>query len=192
MTAISPERIFMHDDESSPWRTLAVRRVYDNPWITVEEDEVVNPAGGPGIYGRVLFKNLAVGVLPVDDEAHTWLVGQYRYPLGRYSWEIPMGGSPLGVDPAETALRELKEETGLMAERLERLVEVDLSNSITDERGVVYLAESLTAGEPEPEETERLAIRRLPLEEAVAMALDGRITDALSVLGLLAVERRRR
>ncbi len=181
-----------HDDTRSPWQLRASREVYANPWIRVEEDQVVKPNGEPGFYGRVCFLNVAVGVIPVDDDGHTWLVGQWRYPLSRYSWEIPMGGVPLAANVEAGALRELAEETGLVARRLTRLIEVDLSNCITDERGIVFLAEGLAQGAASPDDTEVLQLRRVPLTEAIAMAVDGRITDGLSVIGLLALARRER
>lgn len=168
----------------NPWRTLRTRPVYENPWISVREDEVVRPDGNPGIYGVVHYKNTAVGVLPVED-GHVYLVGQYRYPLERYSWEIPEGGCPEGEKPLQAARRELREETGLRAERWEKLGEADLSNSVADERAVWFLATGLSAGEQRPEGTEVLGVRRVPLEEALAMALDGRMRDALSQLALL-------
>jgi len=171
------------DGTENPWRTVSSKRVYDNPWISVREDQVVRPDGGPGIYGVVHYKNIAIGVLPVEDE-HTYLVGQYRYPLGRYSWEVPEGGCPEGEEPLRAAQRELREETGLKARRWQRLGEAYLSNSVADEYAVWFLATGLTAGEWRPEGTERLSVRRLPLREALAMALDGEITDALSILAI--------
>ena len=168
----------------SPWRVLGTRPVYENSWISVREDEVVRPDGNPGIYGVVHYKNTAVGVLPVED-GHVYLVGQYRYPLERYSWEIPEGGCPEDEDPLQAARRELKEETGLEAARWEKLGEADLSNSVADERAVWFLATGLSAGEREPDGTEVLGVRRVPLEEATQMALDGRMRDALSQLALL-------
>ncbi|WP_207062576.1 NUDIX hydrolase [Motiliproteus sp. SC1-56] len=177
--------------DQNPWTTLATRWVYDNPWIAVREDRVLNPGGGEGVYGVVRFKNRAVGVIPVDDAGHTWLVGQYRYALGHYSWEIPMGGHPVEEPEEDGALRELREETGLRAGRLDTLLEVDLSNSVTDERGVVYLARELTPGPTDFDETEAIELRRLPFDEALAMALDGRIRDTLSVAGLCALGLRR-
>src|SRR4051794_18359940 len=118
-------------DRSNPWTTLGSRAVYDNPWVAVREDRVVRPDGKPGVYGVVHFKNRAVGVLPVDGEGRVWLVGQYRYPIGEYSWEIPEGGGPSGEDPEETARRELREETGLVAGRVEQIATAHLSNSVT-------------------------------------------------------------
>ncbi|MCC5794090.1 MAG: NUDIX hydrolase [Chromatiales bacterium] len=172
-------------DSGNPWKTLGTRQVYENPWIRVSEDDVIHPSGAPGIYGRVSFRNLAVGIIPLDDEDHTWLVGQYRYATENYSWEIPMGGSPLADDPLAGAQRELREETGLTARRWTRLLKVHLSNSVTDEVGLVYLAEQLAEGEPDFGETERITIRRLPFSDALAMVMDGEITDVLSVAGVL-------
>jgi 8-oxo-dGTP pyrophosphatase MutT (NUDIX family) len=172
------------DETSNPWRKTSSREVYDNPWIRVREDEVVRPDGEPGIYGVVHFKNIAVGVLAVEGD-ELYLVGQYRYPLERYSWEIPEGGCPEGEDPLEAARRELEEETGLCARRWEKMGEAHLSNSATDERAVWYLATELTHGEPRPDGTEQLEIRRVKIQEALRMALSGEITDALSLLAVM-------
>jgi 8-oxo-dGTP pyrophosphatase MutT (NUDIX family) len=172
-------------DEPNPWTTLSSRFVYENPWIRVREDEVIRPDGAPGIYGVVHFKNRAVGVLPVDDDGSIWLVGQYRYPLGAYSWEVPEGGSPETEAPEATARRELREETGLSAGRLELVATAHLSNSVSDEIGYVYRATELTQGADEPEGSERLLARRFPWVEAWAMLKGGEITDSLSVIALL-------
>lgn len=168
----------------NPWKTLTTSVPYDNPWIRIEHHEVINPSGNPGIYGLVKFKNHAIGIVPVDDEGFTWLVGQYRYALGSYEWEIPEGGCPIGTDTLATAKRELKEETGLVAEEWTKLMDFHLSNSVTNEYGVAYIAKGLTQEAAEPEETEDLALRRVPLTEAIQMTLDGRIRDALSILAL--------
>ena len=170
--------------EPNPWTTKSVRTAYENPWIRVEHREVITPGGSDGIYGLVRYKNQAVGIVPIDAEGHTWLVGQYRYALDQYSWEIPEGGCPLGSDRLETARRELREETGLEAREWEQIMEFHLSNSVSDEYGVAYVARGLTRGAADPEDTEELRLRRLPLAEAIAMTLDGRITDALSILAL--------
>lgn len=177
----------MSERARNPWKTLAVREVYDNPWIRVTAEDVVKPSGGPGIYGKVSFKNLACGVIPLADNGDTWLVGQYRYTLDLYSWEIPMGGVPLHEDALAGARRELREETGLSAGRWQRILDCHISNSVTDEAGCVFLAEELSDGEPEFEDTEELEIRRLPFRDAFTMAMDGRITDILSITGLLKV-----
>lgn len=167
------------------WKRLTSTKVYDNPWITVYDEQVINPAGGKNRYGRVSFKNRAVAILPLADNGDTWLVGQHRYTTGNYSWELPMGGAPFDEDPQAAAARELREETGLTAGRWSAIMELHLSNSITDERGIVYLAEDLREGPTDFDETEVLEIRRLPLNEAVRMAESGEITDALSIAALL-------
>jgi 8-oxo-dGTP pyrophosphatase MutT (NUDIX family) len=171
--------------DENPWRTLSSATKYENDWIRVTEHQVLAPSGKPGIYGTVHFKHLAIGVLPVDTEGNLWLVGQHRFPLGRYSWEIIAGGGEPDLDPLESARRELKEEAGIEAANWRRILDLDLSNSVTDQHGFVYLATGLSFGQPEPDDTEALTLRRVPLDEAVAMALDGRITQALSVAAIL-------
>jgi 8-oxo-dGTP pyrophosphatase MutT (NUDIX family) len=166
------------------WIKISTTHQYDNPWISVREDQVINPAGNKGIYGIVHFKNLAIGIVPMDQEGNIYMVGQYRYVNGNYSLEIPEGGGPLGIDPLESAKRELKEETGLHANTWEKLFEMDLSNSVTDERAIVYLATDLQQGEPDPEETEELTVSKIPLTEAYQMVLDGKITDSITVAAL--------
>lgn len=169
----------------NPWTTTSTKLVYENPWIRVREDRVINPNGGKGIYGVVMFRNRAVGVVPVDDEDHTWLVGQYRYPLDTYEWEIPEGGCPEGEELVDCAKRELLEETGLVAERYELIAEVQLSNSTSDELAYLFTAHGLSQSEANPEETEKLEVRRVPLNEAIRMAMAGEIKDAMSVVALL-------
>jgi 8-oxo-dGTP pyrophosphatase MutT (NUDIX family) len=169
------------------WKRLDSRIVYENPWMEVREDHVINPGGGRNHYGHVHFKNRAIAILPLDDEGNTWLVGQQRYTLGEYSWELPMGGAPLDEAPLSAAKRELKEETGLTAERWSEVMRLHTSNSITDEVGIVFVAEGLTEGETEFEETEDLEIRKLPLDAAVQLVNDGEITDAVSVAAILRV-----
>jgi 8-oxo-dGTP pyrophosphatase MutT (NUDIX family) len=169
----------------NPWKTVNSKPIYDNPWISVCENDVINPSGGDGIYGVVHFKNLAIGVIPVDQEKHTWLVGQFRYALNEYSWEIPMGGSPLDDDPLDGARRELREETGLTAGSWQTLMKVHPSNSVTDEVGIIYLATQLQQGETEHEDTEELIIKRVPLEHAIDMTISNEITDCMSVAALL-------
>jgi 8-oxo-dGTP pyrophosphatase MutT (NUDIX family) len=172
----------------NPWVTLRRRPIYDNPWITVTERDVVNPGGGTGIYGVVHFKNLAIGVVPIDADGTTYLVGQYRYPLRRYSWEIPEGGGARGIAPLKSAQRELAEETGLHARHWRTVLEMDLSNSVTDERAYIFLAWGLGQHAANPEETEKLTVRRLPFFEAVRMVERGIIRDAMSVAGIQRVQ----
>lgn len=169
----------------NPWTTLSVRKVYGNPWLELWEERCLDPSGNPALHGKVSLRSKAVGIIPIDDSRDTWLVGQYRYCLNEYSWEIPMGGSPHHLPVLESAKRELKEETGLTARRWEQILRVHTSNSVTDEEGYVFTAEDLEQGEPDFESTEKIEIRRLPVTQAVRMAMDGEITDAISVAGLL-------
>lgn len=173
----------------NPWKTLSRKKIYENPWISAEEHDILNPAGNPGIYGKVHFKNKALGIIPIDQFGNTWLVGQYRYTLNEYSWEIPMGGGPIGQDILESAQRELKEETGLTAKKWTEVLRIHTSNSVTDEEGFVFLAEDLKEGEPEFEETEVIKIHKLPFEEAVQWVMEGKITDGISIAGILKVDK---
>lgn len=172
------------------WKRLDSKTIYDNPWFTVVEDRVINPGGGRSDYSVVHFKNKAIAIVPLDEEGNTWIVGQERYTLGTYSWELPMGGAPAGEEPIAAAKRELKEETGLTAKRWSQVLRLHTSNSITDEEGFVFVAADLEEGEPDFDETEDLQIRKLPLSEAVAMIGRGEITDAISVAALLYVSKR--
>ncbi|MGI8566404.1 MAG: NUDIX domain-containing protein [Pyrinomonadaceae bacterium] len=172
------------DETINPWRTLSSQKIYDNPWISVREDAVIRPDGQEGIYGVVSFKNTAIGVLAVE-EGFIYLVGQYRYPLGEYSWEIPEGGCAEDEEPLDAARRELEEETGLYAEKWEKLGEAYLSNSVTDERAIWFLATKLVQGKSRPDGTEVLNIRRVTIDEAVRMSVSGEITDALSLLAIM-------
>lgn len=175
-------------EQLNPWKTLSGELKYENPWISVTEYKVINPSGGPGIYGKVHFKNLAIGVVPLDHELNTWLVGQFRYTLEQYSWEIPEGGGPMGTDPLLAAQRELQEETGLIAGEWTKLLDVHLSNSVSDEFGHVYLARQLQQGPAAPEETEQLQIKKLPFSAAYQMVEQGLITDSLSVAAIFKVK----
>lgn len=160
------------------------RLAYENPWITVWHDEVARPDGSPGIYGVVHFANVAAGVVALDAEDRIVLVGQHRYSLDADSWEVPEGGVPDGESVEDGARRELREETGVTAATWQELARVVLSNSVTDERAVLFLATDLTCGEAEPDATEALEIRWVPFDEALAMTLDGRITDVMSVVAI--------
>ena len=170
---------------SNPWRPQSSKQIYDNPWLSLHEDKVINPGGGLSHYGKISFKNIAIGIIPIDENNNTWLVGQYRYVPDCYSWEIPMGGGPLSMPTLDSAKRELKEETGLIAKDWQQLMQLHTSNSVTDESGIVYIARDLTQQETEFEETEDICIQKMPLDEAIERVLSGEITDAISIAGLL-------
>lgn len=172
------------DTQQNPWQILSTAVQYDNKWIRLTEHQVINPNGGKGIYGVVHFKNLAIGVVALDEDHNIYLVGQFRFPLEAFSWEIPEGGGPLGEDPLLSAQRELLEETGLVAARWAPIVQLHLSNSVSDEAGIVYLARGLEQRAAEPEETEQLFIRKIPFETAYRMVKDHEITDSLSVAAI--------
>ena len=171
--------------EENPWQIRSEQKVYDNPWISLTEYAVINPAGKNGIYGKVHFKNTAVGIMVLDEAFNTYLVGQYRFTIGQYSWEIPEGGALVNEDPLEGAKKELLEETGLKAEHWEQLLTMHLSNSVSDEWAIVYLARNLTQHEVMPEETEQLVNKKLPFIEAYEMVEAGIITDSMSVAAIL-------
>lgn len=173
----------------NPWRTLSSETVYENNWIKVNHHEVLNPAGNKGIYGTVHFKNLAVGIVVLDDEMNTYLVGQYRYPLEAYSWEIPEGGAPHEEDALEMAKKELKEETGILAKNWIKLGILHTSNSATDEKAVIYLATDLSYGASEPEDTEDLMVKKISFSGFIQMIENGEITDAISVCAGLLTEK---
>jgi len=169
----------------NPWKTLGSRQIYENDWILLAEHQVINPNGNKGIYGKVSFKNKAIGIIPLDKNGYTWLVGQYRYTLDEYSWEIPMGGGPLSIDPLVSAKRELLEETGLIANKWNRILKIHTSNSVTDEEGFVFLAEDLSQSAPEFDDTEKIDVKKLPFKKAYEMVLENKITDSISIAGIL-------
>jgi len=174
--------------DHNPWKIIDEQEVYNNAWIRLTEYNVINPGGGKGIYGKVHFKNTAVGVIVLDEQLNTYLVGQYRFTLKAYSWEIPEGGGPIGTNPLESGKRELLEETGLIAQKWEALFTMHLSNSVSDEFAIVYLARQLKQEQPEPEETEQLVVKKIPFMEAVEMVENGQITDSMSVAAIYKVQ----
>ena len=184
----------MHEDDAplpltNPWRTLRSKEVYRNPWIRVREDEVLRPNGRPGIYGVVEMK-VATGVVALTADRHVVMVGQWRYPFDQYSWEIVEGAAEPNESPVEAAARELQEEAGLRADHWQPLGgPLWLSNSVTNEVAHLFVAQQLHETDAAPDETEMLKIRRLPLDEAVHRAETGDIVDAMSVAGLLRVDR---
>ncbi|MBK0379852.1 NUDIX hydrolase [Mucilaginibacter sp. SD-g] len=175
----------MHHPTENPWQISSEKEIYDNPWINVTEYQVINPAGKPGIYGKLHYKNLAIGILPLDEDMNTYLVGQYRFVLDQYSWEMPEGGGPLRTDPLESAKRELLEETGLKAGEWTEIQRMHLSNSVSDELAIIYIARGLQQFDPEPEDTEQLIINKVPFIKAYEMVQNGEITDSLTVAAIL-------
>jgi 8-oxo-dGTP pyrophosphatase MutT (NUDIX family) len=175
------------DETKNPWTVVSREIRYENDWIRVDHHEVRKPTGGPGIYGVVHFKNHALGVVPIDEKGYTILVGQYRFPLGYYSWEIPQGGGLPNKPLVESAQRELREECGVVAKQWLQILGIDLSNSVTNEQGTAFLAWDLTDGIAEPEDTEQLEVLRLPFWEAVKRAETGEIRDGVTVAALFRV-----
>lgn len=174
--------------EINPWKTLSSTKIYDNPWIGLTEHQVINPSGGKGIYGEIHFKNFAIGIIAIDSQDHVFMVGQYRFPLKQYSWELPEGGGPLDKEPLDSAKRELLEETGLVAKQWKEVLRMHLSNSVSDELGILYLAKDFEQFAPQPEETELLEVKKIPFEEVYQMVVNGQITDSLTVAGILRVK----
>jgi 8-oxo-dGTP pyrophosphatase MutT (NUDIX family) len=174
--------------KKNPWKTNSSEAIYESPWISVSKHLVTNPGGFPGTYSVVHFKNLAIGIIALDEKNNTWLVGQYRYPINQYTWEIPEGGGKIGVDPLDSAKRELKEETGITAKKWIKIQEMHLSNSATDEFCILYLAQNLKLGKSKPGPDEKLKVVKLPFEEVYKMVLNGKITDSLTVTAVLKVK----
>lgn len=169
------------------WKTKNSRVVYENPWIKISHEEVITPHNTDGIYGVVHFKNTAIGVVPIDADGNTWLVKQSRYTLNQFTWEIPEGGCPQGEHPLRAAQRELEEEVGLIANDWQELMTMHLSNSVTDELCIVFIARELSTGKQQLEATEDIEYKKLPLKEAIVMVKRGEITDAISVAALLRI-----
>ena len=177
-----------HDPEANPWKVVSEEVIYDNPWIGLTEYQVINPAGNPGIYGKIHFKNYAIGVLVLDDDLNTYMVGQYRFPIDKYSWEMPEGGGSFEHTPLAAAQRELLEETGLKASKWTEIQRLHLSNSVSDELSILFLAQGLEQFEAEPEETEQLIVKKIPFEEMYQMVCSGEITDSMTIVAALKVK----
>jgi ADP-ribose pyrophosphatase len=177
----------MQHFEDNPWHVVSEKIIYDNRWIGLTEYQVINPSGNPGIYGKIHFKGFAIGIIPLDAEMNTYLVGQYRFALGQYSWEIPEGGGPFNADSLDSAKRELLEETGLKASRWTEIQRMHLSNSVTDELCIIYLAQDLQQFEAEPEDTEQLIIKKVPFNEVYNMVCNGEITDSVTVAAVFKI-----
>lgn len=175
-------------ETNNPWQVKKEQLIYDNPWIRIIEYDVINPSGGKGIYGKVHFKNTAIGVVALDENDQIYLVGQYRFVLNAYSWELPEGGCPEGEDFLNAAKRELLEETGLIARNWTELFRMHLSNSITDELAIIFLAGEMEQAEPDPEETEALQVKKIPFEEAYRLVETGAITDAITVAAIFKIQ----
>lgn len=178
----------MQHPEENPWQVKSETTVYDNPWINLTEYQVINPSGNPGIYGKIHFKNRAIGIVPLDADMNTYLVGQYRFVLNEYSWEIPEGGGLLHDEPLDAAKRELLEETGLTAQNWTEIQRMHLSNSVSDELCIIYVATGLEQFEAEPEDTEQLIVTKVPFDEVYRMVCAGEITDSVTVAAVLKVK----
>lgn len=175
--------------EHNPWTVLAQKTVHETAWIRIEHHDVITPSGTDGIYTCVDFKHWAIGIVPIDEDGNTYIVGQYRFPLEEYSWEIPEGGGAKQVPPLASAQRELLEETGITAANWELIYEFNTSNSVTNERAFVFLATGLRFGEPEPDETEQLALKKIPFTELLAMVYRNEIKDSLTIIAVLIAAR---
>ena len=172
-------------EEENPWKTLKSKETYSNSWIKVTEHQTVNTAKKEGIYGVVHFKNIAIGIIPLDEDYNTWLIGQYRYPLNEYSWEICEGGGLHQDDVLDSAKRELHEELGIKAENWTKIMNMHLSNSVSDEKGVIYIAKGLSYHTPEPEEGEVLQIKKIPFNTVYEMVMNNQLKDSLTIAGIL-------
>lgn len=175
----------MQNEHLNPWKTLKSEKIYDSPWIGLTKHDILNPNGNPGTYSVINFKNMALGILVLDKDYNTWIVGQYRYPINQYSWEIPEGGGEWDIEPLESAKRELLEETGITANKWTKILEMHLSNSASDEFCILYIAQDLSFGEAQPEDTEQLEVKKLHFNELYKMVENGEIKDSLTIAATL-------
>lgn len=169
------------------WRSVTSQMVFENPWIRVESHDVIAPTGHPAHYGLVKFANRAIAVLPLHDDGTVSLVGQARFAVDAYSWELPEGGGPLDEGPRAAAIRELKEETGLIAAHLHEILSFDMSNSVTNEVAVCFLATGLSAGDRAPDETEVFEYARVPFKMLLDAVIKGQVRDGLTVVSVLRI-----
>lgn len=175
----------MLEEVKNPWKILNSEDVYSSPWIQVTKHDVLNPSNNPGTYSVVHFKHLAIGILPLDEEHNTWIVGQYRFPLEKFTWEIPEGGGAHDLDAIDSAKRELSEEVGISASKWTKIQEFDTSNSSTDEKAILFVAQGLSFHEPHPDEDEDIVVKKIPFNELYELAMKGEITDSLSLVAIL-------
>lgn len=173
------------EKNKNPWKTLNSKQIYESPWISLQVDEVINPAGKPSTYSITKFKKLAIGVIPIDKDGNTYLVGQWRYPFNKYTWEIPEGGGSFEVEPVESAKRELLEETGITATNWEKILEMDMSNYATNEVAHIFVATNLSFQPPQPDEDEEIEVKKVPIEKVFEMVMKGELTDSLTVAGIM-------
>ena len=177
----------MIDENKNPWQILSNAKKYESPWIKINEYDVIHPSGKNGIYGVVDFKNYAIGILPLDKDLNTWIVGQYRFPLNKYSWEIPEGGGPKNIDILDSAKRELVEECGIIAKDWRKIYHFNTSNSCTNEHAYIFLATDLTFTQSSPEDSEQLQVKKIPFSVLYEMVLANEITDSLTIIAVFKV-----
>ncbi len=167
----------------NPWKTLGSKIIVKNPWFKLRQDRVIRPDGQKGEYNTILAPN-AVGVIPCFTDGTVLLVGQYRYSISRYSWEIPEGGGHGDEKPVQTARRELREETGYRAGKIRSLGIFHTSNCFTDETAYLFYATDLKPGDAQQDGTEDIVTKRVPFERAYQMAVEGKITDSITIVAL--------
>ena len=172
----------------NPWEKIDEEVMYNNSWIKVTHLNVINPSGIKGVYGTVHFKHWAIGIIPLDEDLNTWIVGQYRYPIKQYSWEIPEGGGDFNVSKLDSAKRELSEECGLKANKWTQIQKFHLSNSVSDENGEIFLAQDIDEFKNHPDPEEELVVKKIPFQEVFEMIQEGKITDSISIMGIYKVK----
>jgi len=178
--------------QPNPYTVLGRQHLYSSPWIRLREDRFRHRRGAEGLYVVCGFQRIACGVLALDDQDRVILVGQWRYPLEAYSWEVPEGGGDITESPFEAIRRELAEEAGLSAGTWEPLAFFHASNSSTEEEAFLFLATGLeVATGHRPEDDEELLVHREPFQDCLARVLRGELTDSLTVMALLTLQARR-